>query len=458
MTSFCSTLRRALSTGVFATGVLTLLMGLPVFAQDDGTMPAPAATTEGEATTTTSEDVSGGDLEPADPKKTRAANLIEEAIVVAYRHPEARPALARGAAALLPRLQGRIRQGLTNRWVELVSTSAVPRSVQLSAYNSFFDVAAMTDVEYGKSVAMMLPDAAARAGGFVRLSEAVETKSWDQSAELAALAQRAARQELDLALRARALAYIANRIVTVNPETSEAAIVEASSAARQITANIRLRDSLLAGIAGAAAKFDVALAQRIAATIETDDLKAVANSRITLVKATATMAVKKEDPERVATIVKSVTRYDTSFIPILLQLPATPEVFQALGDALPPIYPGAVPAVDASTLERVWAFAEKAEPSVYRDQLQSRTARLMVLHDLWRGREWGRKLAWEGGRTQIASFVEATLRARESELRTEPLRTVAMTNPNRAILQSRNLQAPERVEALLLIAGQILAS
>jgi hypothetical protein len=209
---------------------------------------------------------------------------------------------------------------------------------------------------------------------------------------------------------------------------------------------------------GSAAKFDIALAQRIAASIETADLKTVADARVTLAQATATMAVKKEDPERVATIVKSVTRYDTSFIPILLQLPATPEVFQALGDALPPIYPGATPAVDASTLENIWAYSEKAEPSVYRDQLQSRTARLMALHDLWRGREWGQKLAWEGGRNQIAEFVQATIRARESQLNAEPLHALTESDTNRAILQARALAPSEHVEALLLIAGQVLAS
>lgn len=436
---------------VLVIGVLANLLTVPAIAQRDEDMPAPAAA----ATTSTTEDATAEELEPADPQKQRAANLIEEAIAVAYRNPEARPALAR-AAALLPKLQGRTRLGLTIRWAELVSTSAVPRELQLSAFSAFFDAAARTDVDYGRRIALMLPDAAARAGAFVRLSEGVVKKDWSEAAELGALAQRAARQEPDLVLRARSQAYVANHLATLNPETREAAIVEASSTARLITANPRLRDSLLAGVAGSAAKFHVPLAQRIAGSIETVELQNVANSRITLAQATATMAVKKDDPERVATIVKNVTRYDTSFIPILLQLPATPEVFQALGDALPPIYPGAVPAVDASTLERIWAFAEKAEPSVYRDQLQSRLARLMVLHDLWRGREWGRQLAWEGGRNQIANFVEATIRARESELRAEPLRLVAVSDSNRAIWQARQMAPIERVEALLLIAGQIL--
>jgi hypothetical protein len=456
VTSFRDLPRFAVLRRALVIGALANLLVVPAFAQNenDANMPAPAGTSAAAATT---ESATDENLEPADPQKQRAANLIDEAIAVAYRNPEARPALARGGA-LLPRLQGRTRAGLTNRWVELVSTSAVPRDIQLSAFGAFFDAASKTDIEYGRGVALGLPDAAARAGAFVRLSEGAEDKDWGKAADLAALAQRAARQEPDLVLRARALAYVANRLASLNPETREAAVVEASSAARLITANPRLRDSLLAGIVGSAAKFDLPLAQRIASSIETEDLKNVANARIALAQATATMAVKKEDPERVATIVKNVTRYDTSFIPVLLQLPATPEVFQALGDALPPIYPGATPAVDASTLERIWAYSEKAEPSVYRDQLQSRVARLMVLHDLWRGREWGQKLAWEGGRNQIAEFVEATIRARESELNAEPLRTLAVTDTNRAVLQARTLAPTEHVEALLLIAGQLLAS
>lgn len=446
------TLQRALLIAAVAN-----LLALPAVMADEeeGTaMPAPA--TGAGTTTATTDDASEENLEPADPKKQQAATLIEDAINLAYRNREARPALARGAAALLPKLQGRTRMGLTNRWVELVSTSAVPRATQLAAYASFFDIAASTDIAYGRAVAMTLPDPVARASAFVRLSEKAEAKNWDEAAELASFAQRAARQEPDLLMRARSLTYVANRLASLNPETREAAIIEASSQDRLIN-DAKLRESLLASVVGSAAKFDIPLATRIAESLQDENYKNLALARIAAAQTQASFAVKAPEGDRVAVIVKGVTRYDTSFIPVLLQLPPTAEVYQALGDALPPIYPGALPAIDAATLERIWAFTEKAEPSVFRDQLQSRTARLMVLHDLWRGREWGRKLAWEGGRKQIADFVEATIRARESELKSEPLRALATSDVQKAINQAHNLAPNEQVEALLLIAGQILA-
>ena len=397
---------------------------------------------------------------PSDAQKQRAANIFSEAITVAYRNPEARVALARGGAALLPRLESGARMGLANRWVPIISTSAVPREVRLSAFSAFFDVASRTnvpgDIEFARDVAMMVPDASARAGAFVRLSEAAEKTNWEQAAEFGALAQRAARQENSLPLRARALAYISTRLASLNPETREAAVIEASSQARLISTP-RLRDSLLAEIVGGAAKFDIGLAQRISDSIEDPTYKNLATARIAVSQTQASMATKAPDSDRIATIVNGVQRYDSSFIPVLLQLPASPDVFQALATALPPIYPGAPRAIDASTLERVWNFTRDAEPSVYRDQLQSRVARLMVLHDLWRGREWGQQLAWQGGRDQISEFVEATVRARESDLQTEQLRVRTVSNVNSAILSTRNLSPASRVEGLLLIAGQVLS-
>jgi hypothetical protein len=456
----CESLRRKLLCRALLIGALANVVAAPAtFAADAAvSIPAPATT----ATTATTDDATGENLELAGPKKQQAASLIEEAIGIGYRNREARTALARGGASLLPRLQGRNRAGLTNRWAEQVSTSAVPRSAQLSAFAAFFDAvgkgnASAADIEYARAVAMMLPDPLARAGAFVRLSEAVERRNWDMAAQFGMFAQRAARQESDPVLRARMLTYVANRLASLNPETRAAAVVEASSQARMVTDNATVRESLLASLAGSAAKFDIPLAQRIAASLSNEDMKNLATARIAVAQTQSSFAVKKPDPDRVAAIVKGVSRYDTSFIPVLLQLPATPEVFQALGDALPPIYPTSSPAVDASTLERIWAFTEKAEPSVYRDQLQSRAARLMVLLDLWRGRDWGQKLAWEGGRTQIANFVEATLHARESQLEAEPLRALADKDVNKAITQARRLESTERVEALLLIAGQLLA-
>lgn len=434
-------------------------LSTPVRAQDDPDEPvvsAPAPT--GNVRTNTAGAESGLPA-ASDAQKQRAAALISEAITVAGRNPEAPPALARGAAALLPQLEGSTRQGLVNRWLPLVTSSAVSREVRLSAMSAFFDVAtrsnASDDLVFARDVALMLPDAAARAGAFVRLSEAAEKTNWNQAAEFGALAQRAARQETDAPLRARSLAYISTRLASLNPATREAAVIEASTHVRAIQST-PMRDALLAEVVGAASKFDISLAQRIAGGIQDENYKNLATARIAVAQTQASFAVRKPDAARVATIVNGVQRYDSSFIPVLLQLPATPEVLQALGNALPVIYPGAPRAIDASTLERVWNFSKDAEPSVYRDQLQSRTARLMVLHDLWRGREWGQQLAWEGGRNQIAAFVNSTIYARESQLQSERLRTRTLANLNSAILSTRNLAPSERVEGLLLIAGQVL--
>ena len=437
------------------------VVSTPAWAQDEDLDASAGAETGEVVTTETTTDTEAvpGLSAPSDEQKVRAAALVDEAIAVAARNPEARVALARGAAALLPQLEGRTRQGLVNRWLPLVTSSAVPRDVRLASMSAFFDVAtrsnAPDDLTFARDVAMMLPDAAARAGAFLRLSEAAEKTNWEQAAEFGALAQRAARQEPDLTLRARALAFIATRLASLNPETREAAVIEASSQARLIQTS-SLRDALLAEIVGAAAKFDIAMAQRIAAGIENENYKKLATARVAVAQTQATFAVKKPDADRIAEIVNGVQRYDSSFIPVLLQLPATPEVFQALGSALPGVYPDAPRAIDASTLERVWNFTQNAEPSVYRDQLQSRVARLMVLQDLWRGRAWGQQLAWEGGRTQIAQFVNSTVRVRESQLKSEPLRARAVSNLNGAIYSTRVLAPSERVESLLLIAGQVL--
>lgn len=396
---------------------------------------------------------------PTDPQKERAARLIDEALSVAYRNPEARPALARGAAALLPQLQGRTREGLTNRWVALISTNDVSRGLRLASFSSFFDTVSQSnnadDWAYGRDVAMALPDATARASALIQLSEAAQRTSWDQSSEWANLAQRAARQETDPRLRARALAYVATRMATLDPAMRHDAVVEASTQARMVERTGQ-RDALLAEVVGAAAKFDIGLAQRISEGIENKNLKNLATARITVAQAQVGMAVKQPDAERIAQIVNNVPRYDTSFIPVLLQLPASPEVFEALGKSLPMIYPDAPLAVEPGTLERIWNFSAKAEASPFRDQLQSRVARLMVLHDLWRGREWGRQLAWTGGQQQIGRFVDETVKARESYLQTDALRTQTMDNINSAILTTRRLAPAERVEGLLLIAGKVL--
>ncbi len=470
----CGTSWPALTTPVWAQDdqdePVVAAPGMDTDDQDEPVVAAPAPGTntddlDGEVGTlggmgTRNTESDTGRPAPSNAQKQRAASLISEAITVAERNPVARVALARGAAALLPRLEGGARQRLVDRWLPLVMSSAVPREVRLSALSAFFDVAtrsnAPDDLGFAHGVALKVPDAAARAGAFLRLSEAAESTNWNQAAEYGVLAQRAARQEPDLTLRARSLAYIATRLASLNPATREAAVTEASLQARMIRYS-PLRDALLAETVGAASKFDIGMAQRIAGGIANQNYRNLATARIAVAQTQATFAVKKPDADRIAQIVNGVPRYDSSFIPVLLQLPATPEVFQALGHALPAVYPGAPRAIDASTLERVWNFTRDAEPSVYRDQLQSRVARLMVLHDLWRGREWGQQLAWAGGRNQIAGFVNSTIRARESQLQSEQLRTRAFTNVNSAILSTRNLSPRERVESLLLIAGQVLS-
>lgn len=429
-------------TGVSAPLLAQQAIPVPVPLEKD----APAATTDAAATVR--------------PRHEQAAQLIDEAITVARRNPTARPALARGAAALLPKLDPGAREEQSTRWLDTISNSSVSRGAQLAALSSFFGVLSRNggaeDLAFGRELALTLPDATARTGAFIQLSEAASKTSWDQASELARLAQRAARQETNPRLRARALAYVAARMAVIDPAERTAAVVEASTYARRVTRSGQ-RDVLLAEVVGAAAKFDIGLAQRVATGIENENFKNLATARIAVAQLQSGFAVKKPDADRIAEIVQGVPRYDTSFIPVLLQLPPSPAVFEALGDALPMIYPDAPLAIEANTLERVWNYAESAEEDVYRDQLLSRVARLMVLHDLWHGREWGRQLPWEGGRNQIARFVDETVKARESRLHSEQLREQTLANVNDAILSTRQFRPSERVEGLLLIAGQLLA-
>ena len=80
----------------------------------------------------------------------------------------------------------------------------------------------------------------------------------------------------------------------------------------------------------------------------------------------------------------------------------------------------------------------------------------MVLHDLWRGRDWGKQLAWKGGRIQAGAFLNDVLESRRSQVRAMPLHDIAKRNVTRAIAQTNDMAPAARVEALLLIAGQIL--
>ncbi len=395
------------------------------------------------------------DNSPAGAERTQqAGSLVAEAIALAERNGPARRAAVRGAAALLPRLNTRARDMLAPRWMKLAQSPSVPRTARLDAYSAFFDVAARADAVFARRMALMLPDAAARAGAFIDLSEATETANWTQSGRDIAMAQQAARREPNLTQRARALTFVAYRLANIDSDASAAAVAEASSQAR-LVGRVRERDYLLAEIVGAAAKTDLILARRVAANIVDTDLKGLADARINLAQISQT-TLTASTADRVAALAKAAARYDMRAIPILIQLPPQPDVLKSLSDALPPIYPTARPAVDAALLERIWRYAGSTAAGAQRDELQSRLARLMVLHDLWRGRDWGKQLAWRGGRIQVGAFLKNVAAARRSQVRAAPLQDLAERNINRAVAQARTLPPASRVEALLLIAGQLL--
>jgi hypothetical protein len=384
----------------------------------------------------------------------KAANLIGEAFGVASRNREASIAV-HDSAALLPFLAGKQRRALTQSWIRLAGSSTLSRQQRLNGYSSFFDVAARHDSAFANSVALQVPDDAARAGAFVDLSQATTNTDWYQANQYAELARRAARQEPDLALRAKALTFIAYHEASLNPATRRDAVTEASSTVRQIHDPAR-RDALLADLVGAAAKFDLTLANKIAGDISDPQSKKLAQARINLEQISQT-TVQKKDIDRMTDLAKAAAPYDMRAVPYLLQVPSSPEIFQILGDSLPPIYPGAKPAIDPSLLQQMWDYAKGAPQDVYRDQLQSRLARLMVLFDLWRGKEWGDQLAWDGGKRQVAQFVQQVVAARQMQLQSEPLRVLAQKDSSAAIAKARNMAPRDRVAALLLIAGQILS-
>jgi hypothetical protein len=359
------------------------------------------------------------------------------------------------AAALLPFLAGARRRALTQSWIKLSSSYRLSRQQRLNGYSSFFDVASRHDSAFANEVALQVPDAAARAGAFVNLSQATTTTDWYQANQYAELARRAARQEPDLALRAKALTFIAYHEASLNPATRRDALMEASSTVREIHDPER-RDVLLADLVGAAAKFDMELAKKMADDISDPQSQKLAQARINLAEISQT-TVKQKEMERMAELAKAAAPYDMRAVPYLLQVPSSPEIFQILGDSLPPIYPGAKPAIDPSLLQQMWDYAKDAPQDVYRDQLQSRLARLMVLFDLWRGKEWGDQLAWDGGKRQVARFVQQVVAARQLQLQSEPLRLLAQKDTNAAIAKARNMAPRDRVAALLLIAGQVLS-
>lgn len=394
---------------------------------------------------------------PSDERVQQAAGLISDAITLAERHPNdsrCRTAVTRGAAALLPRLRGGTRQSLSTRWQRVAMSRGVPGHVRDSAFDAFFDVASREDADFARSTALAVPNAGIRAGAFLQLSQAVERMDWTKANDYVILSQRAARQEGDSVRRARALTFIASRLAALNPETREAAMAEAYTEVRHLP-GMRERDALLTELVAAAALYDLNWAKKLAATIGTPRLRDLAQARINIAEASS-MTVTASTADRIAALAKAAVRYDVRAIPILLALPPRTDVLHALGDALPPIYPSANPAISTTLLERMWNYSQKAEASVYRDQLQSRLARLMVLKDLWRGRSWGKQLAWKGGRIQVGAFLKAVIEARRSQLKADPLQDVASSNVQRAISQAKSLPPAEQAEALLLIAGQIL--
>ena len=446
------------------------LISAPIFpyvvhAQDEAPVEAPAAEAPAAeapaAEAPAAETLESAPTSEATPAQRAAAQLISESFAIAGQTDtrtdegrRARLAATRGAAALLPRLAIPARDVLTPRWMRYVQSVTVPRPARLAAYDAFFETAARIDPDYARTIALGVPDAAARAGAFVNLSQEAEKTDWLASRAYAGQAQQAARSEPDLKIRARALTFVAYRMAALDPSAREAAVVEASSQVRLVQTP-RVRDYLLTEVVGAAAMFDLTLARKIAADVNDPDLQklAVARTNISEISQT-TLTVTTQD--RVTALATAAARYDVRAIPILIQLPPQPEVLKALSDALPGIYPSARPAIDSALLTRIWDYTKGVDASVQRDELQSRLGRLMVLEDLWRGRDWGKQLAWKGGRVQVGAFLKDVLAARRSRVKADTLQDTAIANVNRAIAQARTLKPASQVESLLLISGQML--
>lgn len=401
-----------------------------------------------------------GEMTTVSPERaSQAASLIEEALTLAEGESgrgfsRTRLSVVRGAASLLPILNEEARDTLTQRWLKVVMAGGISRNVRLMALADFFDGAARRDPDFGREIAGALPDAAARAGAYLNLSERVERRDFRLALDLAMRARGAARAETNALLRARALTFVAHRMAVLSPESRTASVLEASSNVRLLTAN-RERDYLMAEVVGASSKFDIPTARRMADGIGDEGLKGLAQARINLAEISQ-VSLTSSNADRIAALAKAAARYDVRAVPILIQLPPQSDVLRALSDALPAIYPTAEPAIEVSLLERIWNYSNTAEASAPKDQLQSRLARLMTLHDVWRGRSWGKQLAWRGGRIQVGAFLKDVLQARRSQLGAEGLQDLASRNINRAIAKARTLEPAARAEALLLLAGQIL--
>lgn len=388
----------------------------------------------------------------------QAAFLVNQALSIATQVPVARPVAVRTAAALLPRLPvdgGALgRDALTAAWMRLEFSPALTRAARLEASDSFFDSAVTTDPKWAATLAPRIPDAAAQAAAYLRVSLATEPGSWDQGEQYARLAQAAARRETDPMQRANALVFVAYRIVTLGAEDQAGALEEAQIAVHQV-GNTHSRDELMATLVGAAAKYDLGTASTMSGEITDPELKKLAEARINIAQISQSTLTTRAS-ERVTAMATAAARYDASARPILLQLPPQPEVLQAIAETLPPIAPNENPGISTTELEHVWVYSQTAPEGAYRDQLQSRAARLMVLHDLWRGRDWGKQLKWKGGRVQVGAFLKQVLAARQSQLSAGALQDVARQNAARAYQETTQLAPAARAEALLLLAGELL--
>jgi len=383
-----------------------------------------------------------------------APSLVSEALGIARQEPDARVVVTRTAAALLPRLPLASRSALSARWLGIALSSQVARPVRSDALAAFFDVAAKTDATFARRFALMTPDYAARAGGLMQVSRALGQTDWRLADTSLGEAIDAARLEPALLPRARALVFAAYRASELNPARQNDALREATSQVNLIQIPGE-RDALLTELAGAAARFDLTQARNLASRIGDPNLKNLAAARIGLTEISQT-TLQKSTADRVQALATAAAPYDARALPVLMQLPAQPDVLKAIGQTLPPIYASARPAIDTSQLESLWDYTGKAPAGVYRDQLQSRLARLMVTKDLWRGRDWGKQLAWKGGRVQVGAFLKSVLEARQSELGAAQLQDTAQKSVQVAYDQTRTLAPAARAEALLLLAGQVL--
>lgn len=389
----------------------------------------------------------------------QASFLVGQALAIAFKEKVARPVVVKTSASLLSRLNPSTeatpnRDVLTSRWMQLAMADPVSRDQRLDAFESFFDAAARLDPAWAEAWALKLPDAAGRVGAFLRLSRQAQDSSWLQASSNADKARRAAKQETDPKLRARALVFLAHGTTVLGEAGQDAAIQLASHEVRSLNSPAE-RNYLLTELVGAAANYDLGTARKLTESITDPKLKALAEARVNVSEISQT-TITSRSRERVALLATAAAPYDARALPILLQLPPEPEVLKAVSQTLPPIFPSARPAISATQLSRIWEFSKTATEGPYRDQLQSRTARLMVLHDLWRGRDWGKQLSWKGGRVQVGAFLKEVLISRSSQLKAGALQDVAKRNVSRAYSDAQSLEPAPKAEALLLLAGQIL--